>query len=212
MSDELELLNRWRAGDKQAGSALFQRHYDSLFRFFSGKVTGDVRDLIQQTVLACVERRDAIESFRAYLFGTARLVLFGHYRERVRGGFDELATSLEDLAPSPSRLVDAADGSRALVAALRRLPLATQVLLELHYWERLTQRELAEATKTPLGTMKSQLKRAQTLLRRELGEVAPGGDYDPSAIDLERWGPAEDDAPDDVKDDVKSDSADEDEQ
>lgn len=191
--DELELLNRWRAGDKQAGSTLFRRYYEGLFRFFSGKVTGDVRDLIQQTVLACVERRDAIESFRAYLFGTARFVLFRHYREHKRGGFDELATSLEDLAPSPSRLVDAADGSRALVAALRRLPLATQVMLELHYWERLTQAELAEATKTPLGTMKSQLKRAQELLKRELGEVAPGGDFDPSAIDLERWG-ADDDS------------------
>ena len=62
---------------------------------------------------------------------------------------------------------------------------------------RLTQAELAEATKTPLGTMKSQLKRAQTLLKRELGEVAPGGDYDPSAIDLERWGPDDDSADED---------------
>lgn len=188
--DELDLLTRWRAGETRAGSVLFERYYDRLYRFFAGKASGDVEDLIQQTVLACVEGRDKIESFRAYLFGTARLVLFKFYRERVRERFDEVETSLEDLAPSPSRVVDAADGSRALVEALRRLPLALQILLELHYWERLTQSELAEATGTPLGTMKTYLRRAQALLRQELRDVDPGRDLDPSVLDLDRWAPS----------------------
>lgn len=188
--DELELLTRWRAGDKAAGGELFERFYDGLYRFFAGKVSGDVEDLIQQTMLACVEGRDRIESFRAYLFGTARLMLFKFYRERVQERFDEVETSLEDLAPSPSRLVDAAEGSRALVAALRRIPLELQILLELHYWEFLSHSELAEATKLSLGTVKGRLERAKTLLRRAIREVAPGRELDPSAIDLDRWAPS----------------------
>lgn len=187
VEDEPGLLTRWRAGEAAAGSELFERYYDGLFRFFAAKVSGDVEDLIQQTFLACVEGRDRIVSFRAYLFGTARLILFKFYRDRTRDHFDEVETSLEDLAPSPSRLVDAADGSRLLGEALRRIPLESQVLLELHYWELLSHTELAEATRMTLGTTKGRLERAKLLLKRELDALAPGKEIDPATIDLGRW-------------------------
>ncbi len=187
VDDELDLLTRWRGGDVAAGSELFERYIDGLYRFFAAKVSVDVEDLIQRTFLACVEGRDRIVSFRAYLFGTARLVLFKFYRERVRDNFDEVETSLEDLAPSPSRLVDAADGSRVLGEALRRIPLELQVMLELHYWELLSHTELAEATRLSLGTVKGRLERAKTLLRGQLRALAPGREIDPAAIDLGRW-------------------------
>jgi hypothetical protein len=50
-----ELLEAWRAGDLSAGNALFARHFDSLCRFFRNKVSGEIDDLIQRTLLACLE-------------------------------------------------------------------------------------------------------------------------------------------------------------
>ena len=49
MSDDTELLAAWRAGDQAAGSELFDRHFESLRRFFASKVGTGIEDL----VLAC---------------------------------------------------------------------------------------------------------------------------------------------------------------
>lgn len=179
MPDERELLQRWRDGDVAAGNVLFERHFDALYRFFAGKVSRDVDDLIQQTLLACVEGRDRIDgastaSVRAYLFGIARNVLYGHYRRHARERFDAVRTSLEDLAPSPSRIVDAAHSARLLAGALRRLPLDLQILLELHYWEQLSHAELATALGLSLGAVKGKLQTAKAKLRRLMAELAAG--------------------------------------
>ena len=48
------VLTAWRAGDREAGEALFERHYASVERFFLNKVRQGVNDLIQSTFLACV--------------------------------------------------------------------------------------------------------------------------------------------------------------
>jgi DNA-directed RNA polymerase specialized sigma24 family protein len=74
--DDLELLARWQAGDKQAGTALFRRYFAQTRRFFRNKVgADDVEDLVQRTFAGLVEgiadfRGDA--SFRVYLFAVAR--------------------------------------------------------------------------------------------------------------------------------------------
>ena len=193
--DERELLQRWRAGDLGAGNQLFERHFDGLYRFFAGKVSRDVDDLIQQTLLGCVEGRDRIAgesttSVRAYLFGTARNVLYAHYRRHMRERFDAVHTSLEDLAPSPSRLFDAAQSARLLAGALRRLPLDLQILLELHYWEQLSHAELATALEASLGSVKGKLQTAKARLRRVMAELASGqglAELPSVDLDLDRW-------------------------
>jgi RNA polymerase sigma factor (sigma-70 family) len=195
VDDERELLRRWRDGDLAAGNALFERHFDGLYRFFAGKVSRDVEDLIQQTMLACVEGRDRIAgesttSVRAYLFGTARNVLYAHYRKHLHERFDAVNTSLEDLGPSPSRLVDEAVAARLLAAALRRIPLDLQILLELHYWEHMSHSELASALGISLGSVKGKLQGAKTQLRRHMTELAAGdalAELPAVELDLDRW-------------------------
>lgn len=194
MDDDLGLLRRWRDGEVTAGNVLLERHFAGLYRFFVGKVARDVDDLIQQTLLACVEGRDRIRgdaqaSFRGYLYGIARNVLYGYYRGRSHERFDALLTSLEDLAPSPSQVVDGAAEARVLAAALRRIPLDAQVLLELHYWEGLTHHDLAEAMGLSLGVVKGRIQKAKVQLRamvRELHALGPGA-CAASSADLDRW-------------------------
>jgi RNA polymerase sigma factor (sigma-70 family) len=194
VEDDLSLLQRWRDGDPSAGSGLLERHFAGLYRFFVGKVTRDVDDLIQQTFLACVEGRDRFRgegraSFRAYLYGIARNLLYGHYRSRSNERFDAVVTSLEDLAPSPSQLIDGAAQERVLAAALRRIPVDAQVLLELHYWEGLTHQELAEVMDLSLGVIKGRIQRAKDLLRAKVAELdalGPGA-LGGSVADLDRW-------------------------
>jgi hypothetical protein len=38
---DLELLDRWCRGDREAGNQIFQRYFDSIYRFFDHKVGRD---------------------------------------------------------------------------------------------------------------------------------------------------------------------------
>jgi hypothetical protein len=93
-------------------------------------------------------------SFRTYLFAVAHNVLYKHFRTRARSGarIDFGVTSVHDLRPTATALLARRGEERALLAALRRIPLEHQVVLELYFWEHLTAREMAEIQGVPEGT------------------------------------------------------------
>jgi RNA polymerase sigma factor (sigma-70 family) len=190
---DFELLDAWAAGDRGAGGELLTRHFHAVFRFFSNKVATGTEDLVQQTFLAAVEthdrfRRDA--SFRAFLLGTARNVLYNEFRRRRRKDdrIDFTSLSAMDLAPSPSTIVADKVEQRQLLEGLRRIPLDYQITLELHLWEGLTGPEMAEVLGIAEPGVRSRLRRAKQALGKQLellrGSAAP---LDSTSGDLERW-------------------------
>lgn len=175
-SDE-DLLAAWRAGDGDAGQQLFARYFPIVYRFFSNKIGEDLEDLVQRTFLACTRHRAQLHggaSFRAFLLTVARNELATHLRARYRRGetLDATTVSLADLGASPSQLMGQRQEHRLLLLALRRIPLAQQEILELHYFEHLTGPELAAALEIPEGTVRSRLRRALASLRTELERLA----------------------------------------
>ncbi len=173
---DLELLNAWSNGDKPAGAALFDRHFGALSRFFHNKAGDAADDLIQQTLLACLEAKDGFEarsSFRTFLFSIARNVLFDHHRRRHRGPkpLDFSVSSIAELAPSASSVLVAAGRQRSLLEALRSIPLQFQVVLELSFWERLTAAQIGDVVGAPEGTVRTRLRRAKELLAKELRRI-----------------------------------------
>lgn len=182
MDPDLETLTRWRGGDRAAGEALFARHFPSLCRFFATKCGADADDLIQRTLLACVQARDqfrAEASFRTYLFTVARHELYHYLRRSQRDGarLDFAITSIAELVSTPATKLARDADHRRLQEALRTLPVEQQTLLELHYWEELDAAALAEVFETTPGAMRVRLHRARELLRGRLGA-------DPSEAEL----------------------------
>lgn len=176
-ASDAELLTAWRGGEQAAGEALFARHFAAIARFFRNKVDGDAPDLIQKTFLGCIEGRERVRgdsSFRTYLFAVAHNVLFKHFRTRARDGarLDFGVTSVHDLRPTATALLARRGEERALLNALRRIPLEHQIVLELYFWEHLTAGEMAEIQGVPEGTVRTRLRRAKQLLEAALGQVA----------------------------------------
>ncbi len=170
--DEGELLRAWQAGDTSAGDRLLRIHFDALYRFFASKAPDAVDDLIQATFLEAIRSHEGYRgeaSFRAYLLGIARHQLFRLFRSRSRDRlvFRPDEHSVHDTATSPSEAIGRKKEERLLVEALRRIPVDLQIVLELHYWEELSTRELAAVLEIPQGTVKSRLRRA-----REAAEAA----------------------------------------
>lgn len=184
------LLSAWRGGDQAAGQRLLKRHFRSLYLFFSNKISGDVSDLVQQTMLGCVEGRDRIRedgSFKAFVLGVARHRLYDHFAARARG-YDQPLGELpvQTLSPSPTSIIVHKQAQRRLLSALRMIPLELQVVLELHYWEALSTAELANVLGVPQGTAKSRLRRARQALEAAL-EQDDDISQATTADDLERW-------------------------
>lgn len=194
MSDDDErLLRAWRDGDQDAGNALVDRHFSTVYRFFRSKVDDDVEDLTQRTFLASMEglerlRRD--RDFRAYLLGIARRLLLRRFRDQaIRGRYeDPMMVSAAELGGSPSQEVAAADERRLLLLGLRRIPLDLQICLELHYWEGMAVADIAEVLSVPPGTVKSRLHRAREQLRLRIQDMHDDANLVESTIsDLARW-------------------------
>ena len=188
-----EVLETWRSGDASAGSELYRRHVDKLYRFFCNKVSIGVDDLVQDTLLACLESENSFEkrsTFLAFLFGIARFKLYSHYRKLKR---DNLALDFEqvtvsDLEPSPSQHAAENSEQRLLLEALRRLPLNLQLALELSYWEELPAPEIAAILDIPTDTVYSRLRRAKQLLEQELKRLSLSKHSPhPTETDLEAW-------------------------
>lgn len=178
MSDEdeedLVLLDRWCAGDKEAGTRLFRRHLHAVYRFFMTKVDKeDIDEPVQETFLVCVNKRDQFRrqsSFRTFLFAIARLVLLEHWRRRrsreTPVDFDEI--SVASLSSSAGTRIARREDRSRLLEAMRELPLDQQALLELHYWEGLDGSELAAVFEVKPATIRGRLFQARAALRTRI--------------------------------------------
>jgi RNA polymerase sigma factor (sigma-70 family) len=156
---DLDLLQRWRTGDTRAGERLCERYFDLLWRFFHHRAQDDAADLIQRTMLDCVEsvHRDVPGgNVRVYLLGVARRVLLKHdARERVRRVDALVVSPVDDPSNSARSLPAMREDQRRLACALRQLPLDLQLVVELMDWEALPLAEVAAIVEVPVRTVKS---------------------------------------------------------
>lgn len=175
MDQDRELLERWRAGDQAAGRDLFARYFDPLFRFFANKCN-EPDELVQATFFALVKARDQFagrSSFRTYLFTIARNELYRWLRTFKRErGFDPELSSIAEVATTAGSRLARNEEHRRLCAALRTLPVESQTLLELHYWEGLDATALAEVFDAQVATIRQRLSRARLALKDALAASA----------------------------------------
>jgi RNA polymerase sigma-70 factor (ECF subfamily) len=193
LQGDAELMEAWRRGDEAAGEALLRRHRDAVDRFFRVRVPDAADDLVQATMLACVEGRDRVrghDGFRAYLFGIARRKLLMYLRDRSR--HDRAMRFREaqgpDTALTPSGVVTMCEEQRLLLVALQRLPVDLQIAVQLFYWEGLKNREIADVLEIPMSTVGNRIARARELVRDALFALpVPSGPRGRVVEEFERW-------------------------
>lgn len=188
METDAALFAAWRTGDAAAGEALFERHFDALYRFFYNKAGSHLDDLVQETFAACLtsaSRYRAESSFRGFVLGIARHKLLDSYRRQAVRQTDVLTAEEHGVVP-----IDAAERNqerRVLLRSLRKLPLESQILLELAYWEGLKDREIAEIYDAPVGTLKSRIRKARLLLRETIATTLTQTQFDSTVDTIDAW-------------------------
>jgi RNA polymerase sigma-70 factor (ECF subfamily) len=187
-----ELFLRWIEGEQAAGEELSRRHYWSVHRFFELKAANVADDLTQQTFLACAEARERYQqlgSFRAFLFGIARLQLLRHLRSRHTQArwMDFGEHDAPGSGPTPSGLVSGHEEQRLLLRAISELPIYLQMTLQLHYWEGLKSHEIGAALGIPTSTVTSRLSHARAFIRERIGRHPRQRARESLLGDLEGW-------------------------
>ena len=167
-------------GREELYRRLYGGHFDAVLGFALRRVDRpeDAADVTAETFLVAWRRLPHVPpepDTRPWLYGVARRTLANHRRgDRRRTTLGErLRQELAAVVPDASEeVVVSAD----VAAAMRRLSARDQEVLELHLWEGLEPREIAEVIGTTTAVVRPRLSRARARLRDLLGnDLAPTG-------------------------------------
>jgi RNA polymerase sigma-70 factor (ECF subfamily) len=109
----------------------------------------------------------------AWLLTLARSRALDHLRRRDEAVPHSEPQTLDDQTAdsqnNPAARLSASESERSLNAALERLDPLPRQLLALAFYRGLSHDEIAQQTRLPLGSVKSQIRRALIALRSQLG-------------------------------------------
>lgn len=181
VSDE-EFLQALEEKNLEALEELYDRHHRTALAI-AFRVLGDTKlseDVVQEAFLAVWRQSDSFKPDR----GSARTWLFSIVRHRAidvtRGRtFINERMSLDEINFEPrqpdvwNQVSDSLDNQR-VKQAVDTLPDAQREAITLAYYGGQTQREIAEKTGVPLGTIKGRMRLGLQKLRSMLVESEPG--------------------------------------
>ena len=177
------LLERASRGDAEAVSALFARYQAAVFRYavhMCGRDAGD--DVVQETFLTVMRQPGRYDPARGpvigYLLGIARHLSLRRLTARPGAFAGELDEREEAVDPAQESVLDSLtrieliDAVRAAVHSLPPLYREVIVLCEL---QEMDYAAAAGIIQCPIGTVRSRLHRARTLLSAKLAAMQPAG-------------------------------------
>lgn len=171
------LMQRVATGDEQALNRLYDltvtRVY-SLARTITG-CSEDAEEVSCETYVQVwndAARYDpARGSALAWLMSIGRSRALDLRRRRlVRARTDRQRPVVEDVAAAPEDLLTVMEEGTAVRAALAQLTPLRREIVALAFFKGMTHSEIAAAVELPLGTVKSHLRRALSVLREQLDE------------------------------------------
>jgi RNA polymerase sigma factor (sigma-70 family) len=168
-----ELLPRIAQGDRAALRQLYQATSAKLFgvclRILSNR--DESEDVLQEVYLTIWRRADRFEAGRASVMTWISTIARNRAIDRLRARgplayaqpVDEL--EIEDEAPRAEALLEAAQSGEALAACLSELDDRTEKVIRTAFFEGVTYEALAQRMETPLGTVKSWIRRGLLKLK-----------------------------------------------
>jgi len=180
--EDSELVRRLKLRDPHAMADLYDRYgrvaYSLIYRVVRN--TGVAEDLVQETFLRVWNRVQSFDPERGalgpWILTVARNRAIDYLRS-VDGRMSSNALELDRLENPAmfSNFEDSAisiDRARRLRTAFEKLNPQQRMVIELAYYEGLSQTEMADRMKQPLGTVKTWVRSALKVLRDDLAEAA----------------------------------------
>jgi len=178
VANDVELVARMQRRDPHALAELYDRYGRLVYSLILRVVrdTGIAEDLVQETFLRVWNRVAGFDaqkgSIGPWLLAVARNRAIDYLRSA--GGRDRNAVEFEEndhpaLFGDMEKEILNSDKARRVKSAIEKLSPNQRQVIELAYFEGLSQTEMAERMGQPLGTVKTWVRTALKNLRDELG-------------------------------------------
>lgn len=184
-ASETLLLERCKAGETAAWDMLIRRHEKSVYKFayslcHNNEEAGDIAGQVFLRLYQNLHTFRNEASFTSWLFRIVRntyLDLCVRPAHRSHLSLDASPTNdseptagrdIMDPSPSPESLCMENETAQLLAKAIHHLPAYQRQVLRMYHTESKSYEEIAEATGLSIGTVKSRLNRARTMLRERL--------------------------------------------
>lgn len=182
--EDAMLVARMAAGDRTALASLYDRLSRPLFATASRILRDpkEAEDVVHDVFIALWEKADSYDPSRGSPFAWAvtltRNRSIDRQRSRTRRAdllaqapLEDLPVGRADEAPDSVARLDSSDRAVAVRRALAGLPGEQRSALDLAFFGGLTQQEIADRLKEPLGTIKARIRRGLLKLRDQLAST-----------------------------------------
>ena len=182
-ADDRDLVRRLKNRDQSAMGELYNRYgrlaFSLIVRIVRNEAVAEA--VVQETFLRVWNRSASFDEERGaigpWVLAVARNRAIDYVRS-LEARESRNSIEIEKLErPGVCSVVDDSflqvDRVRLLKTAFDKLPPNQRMVLELAYFEGLSQTEMAERMKQPLGTVKTWVRTALRSLREEIGEQVP---------------------------------------
>lgn len=177
---DADLVRLFQLGQEGAFEQLFQRYKQAAMRS-AFLLTGnhfDAENVLQEAFIKCYQNlaglREAAK-FRPWFWRILTRAAWSYCKKRDRE--TPTAAIFEEYpAKSALELLTENEEQQMLLAAIKRLPLKQKTVIVLYYYNEMSVQEIAQATGTLCGTVKSRLFAARRNLAQFLAAKEADGD------------------------------------
>jgi RNA polymerase sigma-70 factor (ECF subfamily) len=176
-ASDLELIDRYLAGDIEAFSALMQAHEDRVFAICLRMLRDReaALDATQETFITVFRKADRFAgkaAFSTWLYRVAVNTCYDATRRQRRRRLEPLPDAADPADPAAGDAFVAAELRPDLADALDRLPPEFRAAVVLSDVEGLALQTVSDVLGVPVGTVKSRVFRGRRLLADALGNLS----------------------------------------
>ena len=183
-AEDVALIRRMCDADETASGALYDRWARSLYSlvFHLLKDADEAEDVVEETFWQAWRKASSYEPSRGAVstwlltIGRRRALdrLRAKSRRREESTQSGVLADIASPASDPLQMVESSERRSNVLTALRELPAEQREVLELGYFQGLSQSEIADTTGQPLGTVKTRMRLAMQKLREPLSMYREG--------------------------------------
>jgi len=176
---DVELLRRVAAGDRAAFADFYDRHSTLMFSV-ACKILNDpneAQDVLQETFVQIWEKAERFDpklgkaaSWVATLTRNKAIdrIRASQRRSRLADEAGAESAIAAEVADTANEAIHGHDKAKLIQSAITSLPADQRRAIELAYFSGLTQHEISQQLKEPLGTVKARVRRGLLKLRDQL--------------------------------------------
>ncbi|MFH2055841.1 MAG: sigma-70 family RNA polymerase sigma factor [bacterium] len=170
---DLDLMQKVQQGDMVSYNTLVDRYKDRLFNMLTRMLSSEdeARDLLQETFLRVWQHKMSYDfryAFSTWIYTIALNLARNELRRRKKFKFFDIFDYSDKIPAKEEQKGESPKLRELLDTEIQRLPEKYRTAFVLRDVDSLSYEEIAQVLSIPLGTVKSRVNRARSILRKRL--------------------------------------------